>query len=70
VARQYSGQKVSEDNKIRTIGTNLNLRDTKGGSFFISTGICVREGQKIVVGKTGTGGSDALILVVSAKVVD
>jgi hypothetical protein len=36
---------VSEDNKIRTIGTNFNLRDTKGGS-------------------------DALILVVSAKVVD
>ena len=61
---------VSEDNKIRTIGTNLNLRDSKGGSFFISTGISVREGQKIVVGKTGMGGSDALILVVTAKVVD
>ena len=29
-----------------------------------------REEQKIVVGKTGMGGSDALILVVTAKVVD
>jgi hypothetical protein len=36
----------------------------------ISTDVDVREGQKFVVGKTGMGGGDALILVVMAKVVD
>lgn len=37
----------------------------------INTSIDIREGQKIVVGKTGTGSSgDALILVVTAKVTD
>jgi hypothetical protein len=59
---------VSEDGKTRTISTRqLNL---VGQGPNIATGISVREGQKIVVGKTGMGGSDALILVVSAKVVD
>jgi hypothetical protein len=59
---------VSEDGKTRTISTRqLNL---SGQGPSIVTGISVREGQKIVVGKTGMGGSDALILVVTAKVVD
>jgi hypothetical protein len=36
----------------------------------INTDVDVREGQKFVVGKTGMGGGDAMILVVTARVVE
>ena len=61
---------VSDDGKIRTIGTNSLQLQSPSANLALRTGISVREGQKIVVGKTGMSGPDALILVVTAKVVD
>jgi hypothetical protein len=46
----------------------LNLPDNNSG---IRTDVDVREGQKVVVGKSNISGSvDALILIVTAKVVE
>ncbi len=56
---------------IRIDGLHLAVQG--GGKVVgeIATGIDVREGQKVVVGKTNvSGGDDALILVVTAKVVE
>lgn len=63
---------------IRFDGLKLNLRVPVGGVALsytetgIATDVDVPEGKKVVVGKSsGVGGSDsALILVISAKVVD
>jgi hypothetical protein len=53
---------------------NVPIQSSGGGMTNVDTGINtdvdVREGQKFVVGKTGMGGADALILVLTAKVVD
>jgi hypothetical protein len=64
---------VMEDSKGRSIRlNNLSLNLHVGGQDAgINTEITVREGQKVVVGKSNMGAADqALILVVSAKVVD
>lgn len=65
---------VTEDPKgrlIRLDNLNLNVHlqpgDRRTG---ISTEITVREGQRVVVGKSNMGNDQALILVVTAKVVD
>ena len=49
-------------------GTAPNFQFTESG---FNADLDVREGQKVVVGKTGIGSStEALILVVMAKVVE
>jgi hypothetical protein len=64
---------VTEDPKgrlIRLDNLTLNLHLPSGGAG-IHTEITVREGQKVVVGKSNMGGTDqALILVVTAKVTE
>jgi hypothetical protein len=65
---------VTEDPKGRLIRLNnlvLNLRVAPGMDAGINTEITVREGQKVVVGKSSMGAPDqALILVVTAKVAE
>ena len=51
-------------------GSGLNDKSFQYMDTGLTSNIDIHEGQKIVVGKTGMGGSDALILVVTAKVVD
>ena len=74
---------ISGDEKARTIRLD-NMRlggripyPTAGGKeqwqfmeTIVSTDIDVREGQKIVVGKTNIGSKDSLFYVVTAKVVE
>lgn len=58
------------------LGTKTPVGDGKGGISYVDTGIStdvdVPEGKKVVVGKTSAveGSDGALILVISAKVVD
>lgn len=65
---------VTEDPKghlIRLDNLVLNLRVPGGMDAGINTEITVREGQKVVVGKSSMGAPDqALILVVTAKVAE
>jgi hypothetical protein len=65
---------VTEDPKGRIIRLDalaLHLRVPGGMDAGINTEISVREGQKVVVGKSNMGGTDqALILVVTAKVTE
>jgi len=65
---------VTEDPKGRLIRLDnlaLNLHLPGGTGAGIHTEITVREGQKVVVGKSNMGGTDqALILVVTAKVTE
>jgi hypothetical protein len=65
---------VTEDSKGRLIRLDnlaLNLHMPGGTGAGIHTEITVREGQKVVVGKSNMGGADqALILVVTAKVTE
>jgi len=81
---QFNRVRVSDQEKPRVVrfdGLRLSVNvplglDTKGevrwGSAGVQTDVDVPEGKKVVIGKTsGLEGSDsALILVVSAKVVD
>jgi hypothetical protein len=64
---------------IRLNGLNMNIRApfaTSGSTQFtysdsgVSTDLDLREGQKVVVGKSNYGTDDAFILVVTAKVVE
>jgi hypothetical protein len=64
---------VTEDPKgrlIRLDNLNLNLRVPGGDSAEIRTEITVREGQRVVVGKSNIGNDQSLILVVTAKVTE
>jgi len=65
---------VTEDPKgrlIRLDNLKLTLHVPGGLEAGINTEITVREGQKVVVGKSNMGGTDkALILVVTAKVTE
>ena len=65
---------VTEDPKgrlIRLDSLTLNLHLPGGLAAGIYTEITVREGQKVVVGKSNMGGADqALILVITAKVTE
>jgi hypothetical protein len=65
---------VTEDPKgrlIRLDNLTLNLHLPGGLAAGIYTEITVREGQKVVVGKSNMGGADqALILVITAKVTE
>jgi hypothetical protein len=65
---------VTEDAKgrlIRLDDLKLNLTASGGMQAGINTEITVREGQKVVVGKSNIGGIDqALILVVTAKLTE
>ncbi len=59
---------------IRLDGLRFSARTYSGDTpldTYINTDLDLREGQKVVVGKAGMGSSgDALILVITAKVVD
>jgi hypothetical protein len=50
----------------------MGIGDNRGGpNASIQTVVDIREGQKVIVGKTGLNGPDqAIILVLTAKVVD
>ncbi len=67
---------VTEDPKGRLIrldnlGLNLRMPGPTGLQAGVNTEITVREGQKVVVGKSNMGAPDqALILVVTAKVAE
>jgi len=64
---------VNDDPKgrlIRLDNLKLNLRVPGGDDAGILTEITVREGQRVVVGKSNMGPDQALILVVTAKVSD
>jgi len=65
---------VTEDPKGRLIRLDdlvLNLRVPGGLQAGVNTEITVREGQRVVVGKSNIGAPDqALILVVTAKVAE
>ena len=64
---------VTEDPKgrlIRLDNLSLSLRVPGGESAEIRTEITVREGQRVVVGKSNIGGGQSLILVVTAKVTE
>jgi len=64
---------VTEDPKgrlIRLDNLRLNLHVPGGDDAGILTEITVREGQRVVVGKSNMGPDQALILVVTAKVTD
>jgi hypothetical protein len=65
---------VTDDPKgrlIRLDNLKLNMRVPGGDDAGIMTEISVREGQKVVVGKSNLGTPDqALILVVTAKVTE
>ena len=64
---------VTEDTKgrmIRLDNMQLNLRMPGDHNAGIHTEITVREGQRVVVGKSNMGTDQALILVVTAKVTE
>jgi len=64
---------VTEDPKgrlIRLDNLKLNMRVPGGDDAGILTEITVREGQKVVVGKSNMGADQSLILVVTAKVTE
>lgn len=64
---------VTEDPKgrlIRLDNLRLHLRPQGKADADIQTEITVREGQKVVVGKSNIGTDQALILVVTAKVTE
>jgi hypothetical protein len=62
---------VTEDPNGRLIRLdNLELRMTGFHEAMIRTEISVREGQRVVVGKSNMGPDQALILVVTAKVTE
>jgi hypothetical protein len=63
---------VTDDPKgrlIRLDNLRLNMR-VGGDDTGISTEITVREGQRVVVGKSNMGTDESLILVVAAKVTE
>ncbi len=86
IVYQFKYQHVTIDGPdnaraVRFDGLHLGIRvpvggDGKGGISYVeavvSTDVDVREGKKVVVGKTSAveGSDSALILVISAKVVD
>jgi len=64
---------VTDDPKgrlIRLSDLSLTMRVPGGDEAGVHTDITVREGQRVVVGKSNIGPDQALILVLSAKVVD
>jgi len=64
---------VTEDPKgrlIRLDNLRLEMHPPGGGQTGIRTEITVREGQRVVVGKSNMGTDQALILVVTAKVTE
>jgi hypothetical protein len=64
---------VTEDPKgrlIRLIDLTLNISMPEGRHAGIQTEITVREGQRVVVGKSNMGGDQSLVLVVTAKVTE
>jgi len=64
---------VTEDPKgrlIRLDNLNLNMRLSGDHQAGIRTEITVREGQRVVVGKSNMGTDQSLILVVTAKVAE
>ncbi len=64
---------VTEDPKgrlIRLDNLSLNMQVPGGDDAGVHTDITVREGQKVVVGKSNIGPDQALILVVTAKVTE
>jgi len=79
---RYEATWVSKDSKgtvvrVDKLALSARVPVSAGGSnsfqymeIGLNTDIDVAEGQKVVVGKTGMGGGDALIMVVTAKVVD
>ena len=64
VTEDPSGRQIRLDN----LDLNVHLSDTRTAT--IRTEITVREGQRVVVGKSNVGIGEALILVVTAKVVN
>lgn len=78
---RYNSTSVTPDvkgNMVRidklNFGANVPIQSSGGGMANVDTGINtdvdVREGQKFVIGKASMGGADAMILVLTAKVVD
>jgi hypothetical protein len=60
-----------ENSSIRFAELNLTLTLRESTVIKIGSNVDVREGQKVVIGKTNpTGGDSAVVLVVTAKVVD